>query len=183
MRLPESQVAVLEAASATEQRTIDQLSEATGLKPETVAGAAFDLEDAGLVTVTASETVSYTVTDEGATYADAGLPEVRLYRAAVDAGAADAPVPMGEVIGAAGLDGPAVDIALANYARKGYGEVASGQLRADPDADPAADVFHLCADRGWVLTELTPLESSLEDVFRELTETPDAPAAATASEA
>lgn len=51
------------------------------------------------------------------------------------------------------------------------------QLTATGDAQPAAEVFRLCADRGWVLTELTPLESSLEDVFRELTETPDAPPA------
>jgi len=139
MRLPESQVAVLEAASATEERTIEQLSEATGLKPATVTGSAFDLEDAGLVAVSATETVSYAVTDEGETYADAGLPEVRLYRAAVDAGAADAAVSMGEVIGAAELDGPEVDIALANYARKGYGTVDSGQISADPEADPDAD--------------------------------------------
>jgi phenylalanyl-tRNA synthetase alpha chain len=139
MRLPDSQVAVLEAASATDERTIEQLSEATGLKPETVTGAAFDLEDAGLVEVAATEAVSYAVTDEGETYVDAGLPEVRLYRAAVDAGADDAPVPMGEVIGAAALDGPEVDIALANYARKGYGEVEAGQITADPDSDPEAD--------------------------------------------
>ena len=50
------------------------------------------------------------------------------------------------------------------------------ELAATGETDPAANVFRLCADRGWVLTELTPLESSLEDVFRELTETPDAPA-------
>ena len=50
------------------------------------------------------------------------------------------------------------------------------ELSASGDADPAAHVFRLCADRGWVLTELTPIESSLEDVFRDLTETPDAPA-------
>ena len=50
------------------------------------------------------------------------------------------------------------------------------ELAAVGDTDPAADVFRLCAARGWVLTELTPLESSLEDVFRELTETPDTPA-------
>ena len=50
------------------------------------------------------------------------------------------------------------------------------ELAAAGKREPAADVFRLCADRGWVLTELTPLESSLEDVFRELTETPDAPA-------
>jgi len=49
------------------------------------------------------------------------------------------------------------------------------QLSAASDADPAAQVFHLCADQGWVLTELTPVESSLEDVFRDLTETPEAP--------
>ena len=139
MRLPDSQVAVLEAASATDERTIEQLSEATGLKPATVTGAAFDLEDVGLVAVSATETVSYTVTEEGDAYAEAGLPEVRLYRAAADAGAADAPVPMGEVVGAADLDGPEVDIALANYARKGYGEVESGRITADPEADPEAD--------------------------------------------
>jgi len=50
------------------------------------------------------------------------------------------------------------------------------ELAAAGESEPAADVFRLCADRGWVLTELTPLEASLEDVFRELTETPDAPA-------
>ncbi|MFB6249735.1 MAG: ATP-binding cassette domain-containing protein [Salinibacter sp.] len=50
------------------------------------------------------------------------------------------------------------------------------ELAAAGETDPAADVFRLCADRGWVLTELTPLESSLEDVFRELTETPETPA-------
>jgi ABC-2 type transport system ATP-binding protein len=50
------------------------------------------------------------------------------------------------------------------------------ELAADGQDDPAANVFRLCAERGWVLTELTPIESSLEDVFRELTEAPDAPA-------
>ncbi len=50
------------------------------------------------------------------------------------------------------------------------------ELAAEGDTEPAANVFQLCADRGWVLTELTPIESSLEDVFRELTETPEAPA-------
>lgn len=31
------------------------------------------------------------------------------------------------------------------------------------------DVFQLCCDKNWFLTELTPLETKLEDVFRELT--------------
>jgi len=30
-------------------------------------------------------------------------------------------------------------------------------------------VFQLCVDKGWFLTELTPIETKLEDVFRELT--------------
>jgi phenylalanyl-tRNA synthetase alpha chain len=139
MRLPESQVAVLNAASATDERTIAQLAEATDLKPETVTGAAFDLRDEGLVEVHEEETATATLTDEGREYRDAGLPEVRLYRAAVAAGAADAPVSMGDVLGEAGLDGPQVDIALSNFARKGYGEIESGQLTAAPEADPDAD--------------------------------------------
>jgi ABC-2 type transport system ATP-binding protein len=57
------------------------------------------------------------------------------------------------------------------------------ELSAASDADPAARVFHLCADRGWVLTELTPIESSLEDVFRDLTETAERPSDATSSSA
>ena len=138
MRLPDSQIAVLEAASATDELRIAQLSEVTGLEPETVTGAAFDLEDEGLVEVSAAETVAYEVTDEGETYAEAGLPEVRLYRAALSAGD-DASVSIGEAVGAADLDGPEVDIALANYARKGYGAIDSGEVTADPDADPDAD--------------------------------------------
>lgn len=31
------------------------------------------------------------------------------------------------------------------------------------------DIFHLCVDKGWVLTELTPVETRLEDIFRDLT--------------
>src|SRR6056297_1747648 len=139
MQLPAQQVAVLEAASADEATSVDALAAATELPPETVTGAVFELEDEGLVAV--SERVDETValTDEGREYADETLPEVRLYRAAVEAGAGDEPVSMGQVIGASGLEGGAVDIALANYARKGYGRIESGELTADPDADPDAD--------------------------------------------
>lgn len=42
-------------------------------------------------------------------------------------------------------------------------------LDAKPDAAAEEDVFRCCVERDWVLTELTPVESSLEDVFRELT--------------
>jgi len=31
------------------------------------------------------------------------------------------------------------------------------------------DIFKLCVDKGWVLTQMTPIETKLEDVFRELT--------------
>lgn len=55
------------------------------------------------------------------------------------------------------------------------------ELAAEGDTEPAASVFRLCADRGWVLTELTPLASSLEDVFRELTEAPETPSGTTSS--
>ncbi|PSQ16994.1 phenylalanine--tRNA ligase subunit alpha [Halobacteriales archaeon QS_8_69_26] len=138
MRLPRSQAAVLEAASATDAQSIDTLAEATGLPPETVARAAFELEEEGLVEVEEEEREETVLTDEGSEYAEDGLPEVRLYRAAVAAGADEAPVPMGEVVGAADL-GDRTQIALANYGRKGYGSVESGEITADPDADPDAD--------------------------------------------
>jgi len=128
MRLPERQLAVLEAASATDERTIDQIAAETGLKPETVTGAAFDLRDEGLLDVTETTVEAAEITEEGTTYVADGLPETRLYRAAADAGAADDPVPMGEVIGRADLAGPEVDIALANFPRKGFGTVDSGEL-------------------------------------------------------
>ncbi|SDL87968.1 phenylalanyl-tRNA synthetase, alpha subunit [Halogranum gelatinilyticum] len=139
MRLPETQVAVLEAASATDAQTIDQLAEATGLKPETVTGAAFDLRDDGLVAVDEELETSASLTEEGEEYLDDGLPEVRLYRAAIDAGADAEPVEMGQLIGASGLGGPQVNIALSNFARKGYGVIDGGAVDANADADPDAD--------------------------------------------
>ncbi len=139
MQLPSQQVAVLEAARADEATSVDALAAATDLPPETVTGAVFELETEGLVAV--SERVDETValTDEGRDYVTEGLPEVRLYEAALEAGADADPVSMGRVIGASGLEGSAVDIALSNYARKGYGAIDSGEITADPDADPDAD--------------------------------------------
>jgi len=130
---------VLNAASANEATTIDQLASEAGHRAETVTGAAFDLEERGLVTVTEATETERSLTAEGETYHESSLPEVRLYRAAREAGADEGAVPMGEVLGAADLEGGAVDIALANYARKGYGTVESGEITADPDADPDAD--------------------------------------------
>ncbi|SDE95235.1 phenylalanine--tRNA ligase subunit alpha [Halorientalis regularis] len=139
MKLPQAQVAVLEAASADEQRTIDRIAEAADLKPEAATRAAFELDDAGLLEVTERTTSDVELTEEAERYVEAGLPELRLYEAAVDAGADEDPVQMGQVIGASGLAGDAVDIALSNYARKGYGEIDSGEISADPEADPDAD--------------------------------------------
>ncbi len=139
MRLPERQLAVLEAASATDERTVAEIAAAADLKPETAAGAAFDLADEGLVEVGSVSDETVALTDEGRRYVDEGLPETRLYRAGRDAGADAEPVSMGAVIGEADLDGPEVDIALANFARKGFGRVDGGDLSVEPDADPDAD--------------------------------------------
>ncbi len=164
MQLPESQVAVVEAATADEATSVDALAEATTLPPETVTGAVFELEDEGLVAVSERVDEAIALTDEGERYAAAELPEIRLYEAAVEAGADSAPASMGQVIGASGLDGSAVDIALSNYARKGYGSIDSGEITADPDADPDADAeaaaLDALADAGE--TPIDAVDSSAE---------------------
>ena len=43
------------------------------------------------------------------------------------------------------------------------------ELQSKPGTSSRRDVFRLCVDRGWYLTEMTPTETKLEDVFRELT--------------
>jgi phenylalanyl-tRNA synthetase alpha chain len=139
MKLPHAQLAVLEAASADEDRPTTEVAAAADLKPEAATRAAFELESEGLVNITQETRESITVTDEGHDYLADGLPELRLYAAARKAGADDDPVSLGEVLGAAGLEGPAVDIALANFARKGYGVVESGEVSAAPGADPDSD--------------------------------------------
>jgi phenylalanyl-tRNA synthetase alpha chain len=139
MRLPSAQHAVLQAASATDPKTVEQLATETNHKPETVTGAVFELRDEGFLDVSETERTDVELTDEGRDYVADGLPEVRLYRAAVEEGAADEAVPMGRVLGSAALDGPEVDIALSNYARKGYGRIDSGNLVADPEPDPGTD--------------------------------------------
>lgn len=46
----------------------------------------------------------------------------------------------------------------------------SWMIDSKPDLDSREEVFKLCVDKGWILTQMTPIESSLEDIFRELTE-------------
>lgn len=43
------------------------------------------------------------------------------------------------------------------------------ELQSKPGTSARRDIFKLCVDKGWVLTEMTPTETKLEDVFRELT--------------
>jgi len=138
MRLPESQAAVLEAASATDERTIVQLSETTGLKPETVTGAAFDLEDAGLVEVSELVEESVELTDEGRRYHEDELPEVTLHRAALTgAGQGEPGVEIGRVVAESGL-GDRANIALSNYERSGYGTVSNGVVVPN-EVEPGTD--------------------------------------------
>jgi ABC-2 type transport system ATP-binding protein len=43
------------------------------------------------------------------------------------------------------------------------------QLVSQENQSAREDVFRLCVEQGWVLTELTPIETKLEDIFRDLT--------------
>ena len=43
------------------------------------------------------------------------------------------------------------------------------EIQGKPNTSPARDVFQLCVAKGWVLTEMTPIETKLEDIFRDLT--------------
>ncbi|WP_330630512.1 phenylalanine--tRNA ligase subunit alpha [Halocatena halophila] len=139
MQLPETQANVLESASASAPTPIETIATDIDEPTAAVTRAAFELEDHGLITVTESTSDSVSLTEEGEEYRRDGLPECRLYRAAATAGADADPVPMGDLIQAADLGGPAVDIALSNFARKGYGQIESGVISIDPDADPDAD--------------------------------------------
>ena len=48
-------------------------------------------------------------------------------------------------------------------------EKARFEIAGETDKGLAAQIFKLCVDKGWVLTELTPVETKLEDIFKELT--------------
>ena len=151
MRLPETQLALLEAASATETKTVTQLAEELGEDPAAVTRAAFELEDQGLLAVEEQIAETVALTEEGERYREGGLPELRLRAAAVEAGAEDSSIGMGRLIGDAELDGPEVDIALSNFARKGYGKIDGGAVtltttpKYDPESDPEANALEAIA--------------------------------------
>ncbi len=48
-------------------------------------------------------------------------------------------------------------------------EAGRVEIQSLPEVPAAREVFQLCVQRGWILTELIPLETRLEDVFRNLT--------------
>jgi ABC-2 type transport system ATP-binding protein len=43
------------------------------------------------------------------------------------------------------------------------------EVHSNPETSLRKDIFKLCVEKKWSLTELTPTETKLEDVFRELT--------------
>lgn len=43
------------------------------------------------------------------------------------------------------------------------------ELQSEENRQANEAVFHLCAKKGWVLTEMIPYETKLEDIFRDLT--------------
>ena len=139
MRLPETQVVLLESASATETKTVAQLADELGEDPAAVTRAAFELEEEGLVDLEEHVAEEFTLTEEGRRYLEEGLPERRLCDAALEAGADESPVAIGRLVGAAGLEGQGVDIALNNFARKGFGRIEDGEVAVDDEYDPDND--------------------------------------------
>ncbi|MEL6926042.1 MAG: gliding motility-associated ABC transporter ATP-binding subunit GldA, partial [Bacteroidota bacterium] len=43
------------------------------------------------------------------------------------------------------------------------------EVQSKAETQSNRDIFHLCATRNWVLAECIPLETKLEDIFRDLT--------------
>lgn len=49
------------------------------------------------------------------------------------------------------------------------GKDSSFEIQSKSGLSSRKDIFRLCVTKGWTLTELTPIEVKLEDVFREVT--------------
>lgn len=43
------------------------------------------------------------------------------------------------------------------------------EIQAEKMGTPKRDIFRMCVDKGWVLTEMTTFETRLEDIFHDLT--------------
>jgi ABC-2 type transport system ATP-binding protein len=46
---------------------------------------------------------------------------------------------------------------------------AAYEIQSKADVSSRRAIFRLCVEKGWVLTEMTPVERKLEEVFRDLT--------------
>jgi ABC-2 type transport system ATP-binding protein len=49
------------------------------------------------------------------------------------------------------------------------GSSNSFEVQSKPEISSTRKIFKMCVDKGWILTEMTPVETKLEDIFRELT--------------
>ena len=60
---------------------------------------------------------------------------------------------------------------LRNVAMVDFADRAQNRfnIQSQPGANAAREVFELCVKQKWVLTELVPIETKLEDIFRNLT--------------
>jgi len=85
MKLPRTQAAVLNAATPTEDRPIEELTAELDADRAAVTQAAFELEGEGLLAVTTATETTGSPTEEGGRYAEDRLPEIRLYEAALAA--------------------------------------------------------------------------------------------------
>jgi ABC-2 type transport system ATP-binding protein len=43
------------------------------------------------------------------------------------------------------------------------------EIQSKPELSSRREIFKLCVEKGWTLIEMTPVETKLEDIFRELT--------------
>ena len=43
------------------------------------------------------------------------------------------------------------------------------EIQSKADSSSRRAIFRLCVEKGWILTEMTPVERKLEEVFRDLT--------------
>ncbi len=48
-------------------------------------------------------------------------------------------------------------------------EMTAYEVESKPQTSSCEAIFKMCATNGWYLTQLTPIEKNLEDIFRELT--------------
>jgi ABC-2 type transport system ATP-binding protein len=57
-------------------------------------------------------------------------------------------------------------IGIVDFMKK---EEGAFEVQSKPGVSSRKEIFKLCVSKGWVLTEMTPIETKLEDIFRELT--------------